>query len=341
MTRRPLLAVPLGLFLIPGAAAAQEGPSFNCDYASTRSEIAICASPELARIERAMVQSYERLAAVIGEREARAIADELLARRQACEDDIQCNAERLLIALEVFEQRAGSGGGTEFARLDDILSGEVAAPAPAPEEPEVAALPEPELPVVPEPQAELPVATAEPAPEIPLAAQAPLLPDVIPIPPSREVADAALPDPSPEPDLREALEGAEFASSDGAAASAEVAVAPEAQASFDTPLSWAFMDLEREERADLQERLASAGFFQGEASGTWTNATLAALENFAAEEDSGSFDVTTQTGAALLLDYVSSDAFASAFGTGGDTVEAAAVPPTPVGEGSTLDATEW
>jgi hypothetical protein len=285
---------------------------------------------------------------VIGEREARAIADELLARRQACEDDIQCNAERLLIAMEVFEQRAGRTGGTEFARLEDLLADQAAPPL----EEELAALPEPELPVAPEPQAELPVVTDEPARDIPLAAQAPLPLDVIPIPPSREVAAAepvatpepeaepsevaaAEPAPSAEPDLSEAVEGAELASSDGAATGADE------QAPFDTPLSWAFMDLERTERAEIQERLAAAGFYEGEAQGSWTNATLAALQSFIEEEGSGSFDETTQSGAALLLDYVRSDAFASAFGTGGSSLEAAAVPPAPVAEGDALDTTEW
>lgn len=295
---RILLALPL--LLLPAAAPAQEGPSFDCRYAATRTEIAICASPGLAQLERRMVRSYEALAGAIGEGEARRIADQLLARRQACEGDPRCIAERLAISMEVFDQRAGRR--SRFARLEDILSGAepAAPPVAAADPPAVAAAP---LPAAPAP-------AAEPEPDLPLAAQAPW--------PAEPGA----------PDLSDALDGADLASSDGAAgAIPEPAADPAADpaaAAFDTPLSWAFMDLDRAQRAEIQERLARAGYLDGEATGAWTDATHAALERLAEEEGSGSFDLTTQTGAALLLDYVGSEAFATAFG-----VREAAANPAP------------
>lgn len=309
---RPLLALPLALLpsALPTGLAAQEGPSFDCRYAETRTEIAICASPDLAALEMRMFRSYERLVGTLGEREARAIADEQLARRQACEGDPACVAERLLISAEVFDQRSGAppapaGDRPRFARLDELLR------------------PEPSLaePLAPEPAPGL--AAAEPgtlAPDRPLAADAPL--DL-------------------EGSLAETVDEAELASSDGADGpdASDAPGAPEAQAPFDTPLSWAFMDLERGERQAIQERLAQAGFLDGEATGAWTVATLAALEAFAAEEGSGSFDLSTEPGAKLLLDYISSEAFASAYAVTGDSPPVALSPEAEAGD--PLAGTDW
>lgn len=354
MTPRPLFAIPLAFVLWPAAGAeAQEGPSFDCSYAGTRTEIAICSSPDLAALERQMVASYERLAETIGRREARALADELLARRQACEGDPNCIAERLLISTEIFEQRGAPRGrvaelvpSIPLPNRDGDISGLVpVVPPPAPE---------------PEPEAQIASAEPVPVPEIPLAAQAPLPPESVPLPPSRRVetqlasaqglpeAEAAvsredlpladLPAVEENPDLSDAIDGAELASSDGA--TPEAGAGDDTEASFDSPVSWTFMDLPREERTAIQERLTGAGYFEGEASGAWTTATEAALERFAAEEGSDSFDLTTQTGAALLLDYIRSDAFATAFGSEQASLDAAAPqPPRPVEDA--IDSTDW
>lgn len=347
--KRSLLALPFVPFvLVPVATAAQDGPSFNCADSDTRTEFAICASPELSRLDWLMIQAYEGLVDTIGQREARAIADEFLARRQACEGDTDCIADRLLITMEAFNQRAGRT--TDLAEVEAILRGvparselalaepPVVIEEPTPAPPVLAAAPEPAPapPVVaPEPAAPEPeVATAAPpaaAPDVPLAAQAPWpIPD---LPTSEEFSDA--------------LDGAELASSDGAAAEPDLAAAepapdltldpalapaaadPSAPAAFDTPLSWAFMDLSREERAALQERLVQAGLFDGAATGSWTNATLSALE--AAAEGSEGFDLTTQPGAALLFDYVGSDAFASTAG----------IEPASAGVSEPLAGTDW
>ncbi|MBP1807476.1 hypothetical protein [Rubellimicrobium aerolatum] len=128
-------AIPLlltGLLLWPAALRAQDGPSFDCRDASTRTEAAICADPGLAALERRTVAAYDRLAARIGQREARRIADALLARRQACEGDRACIVERLLISTEVFEQR---GQPTAVA--------EEPTPPPPPSDPSPSPAPEP------------------------------------------------------------------------------------------------------------------------------------------------------------------------------------------------------
>lgn len=304
---RSLLALPI--LLIPAAAPAQEGPSFDCRDASTRTEVAICANPDLSRLEMRMFEAYEGLVRAIGTGEARRIADDLLVRRQACEGDPGCIAERLLISMEVFNQRAGRTG--DFARLEDLLRPDLLQGE--------AALAEP--PAVP------PVAAA-PGSDLPLAAQAPWPSDGLP--PSRDLTDA--------------IDEAELASSDNAGAELpEEAADADAQAPFDAPLSWAFMDLTREERIAIQERLSEVGFLEGEAGGAWTNGTLAALERLAEEEGSGSFDLTSQAGAALLLDYVASGAFATAFGLAeGETAAtpAASAPVAPTSD-DPLSGSDW
>jgi hypothetical protein len=324
---RPAALLPLTVALWPTTAPAQDGPSFDCQYAGTRTEIAICSSPELARLEMRMFDAYQGLVERIGQREARRIADELLVRRQGCEGDPDCIAERLLISMEVFDQRGRSSDYVaDLEPTVPLPEIEAPAPAPAPEE-DVAALEAP---------------NAEPG--VPLAAQAPWPPESVPVPPSRDdtaaASDAALAEetvaaadppveetvaaaePSVEeiapveqiappedtevaasPDLSEAIDEVEQASSDGGG-----------EASFDTPLSWAFMDLSREERAALQARLQEAGLYDGPANGTWDNATRTALETTAEEAGTEGFDLSSQNGAALLLDFVSSDAFGSASG---------------------------
>ena len=442
---RPLALLPLAVALAPGLAVAQDGPSFDCRDADTRTEIAICASPELARLELRMFGAYQGLVERIGQREARAIADELLLRRQACEGDPGCVAERLLISMEVFDQRGRSSD--LVAELDAAPETEQAAeaPVPAPEE-EVAALAPPteagsdiplaalapapleSAPIPPVRRTPAPAAPieddaaiadavpveeitppAEPAPiEEPVIADAapieeiappaepapidePVIADTAPIeeiaPPAEPVEepviadaapieeiappaeptpienDAAIADaapvediapptepapveepvvadaapieeiappaepveepviaeaseeaPAPEeetdlasaedsPDLSETIDSAELASSDGGG-----------EAAFDTPVSWAFMDLSREDRAAVQTRLQDAGLYAGPVEGSWNNNTRSALETVAASAGAEGFDLSSQNSAALLLDYVTSEAFTGADG---------------------------
>ena len=121
------------LLLAAGQAQAQEGPSFNCRFASTATEQAICSSPRLSLIERWVVASYESLAERVGRREARAIADAQLALRQACEGEPTCIEERLIFTTRVFEV---SGAEPLPFPFDDASAPEppLAAEALSPEE---------------------------------------------------------------------------------------------------------------------------------------------------------------------------------------------------------------
>lgn len=101
MIRRLVSCLGLAAALV-APAAAQEGPSFDCRLARSATEQAICASAELSRIERRMVEAYEAAAARIGRSAARSVADEQLARREACGADPDCIAERLTVALGMF-----------------------------------------------------------------------------------------------------------------------------------------------------------------------------------------------------------------------------------------------
>ncbi|WP_210526279.1 hypothetical protein [Rubellimicrobium arenae] len=276
----------------PGAGHAQVLPSFDCRYASTETELTICGSPALAELELQMFAAYQSLAARIGEREARRIADDLLVRRQACGRDQSCIAERLLISMEVFDQRARSAttrasnetaGSTEPRPTSEGAITERSRPSLIP-------------PIRPEREIDLPA----------------------------EVANSRILEPDTGGSDRPSLERApssdeiEAAIEDAQLTSSDEAPKLEGMAPFDTPLSWAFMDLSREERSHLQVNLTEAGFLQGPADGTWTEATVAAIEAFLATPQADGFDPDTETGAALVLDYIGSDAFAQAFEEGGD-----------------------
>ena len=447
---RPLALLPLAVALAPNLAVAQDGPSFDCRDADTRTEIAICASPELARLELRMFGAYQGLVERLGEREARAIADELLLRRQACEGDPGCVAERLLISMEVFDQRGRSSdlvAELEPAAPEEEVAAEaatlapeeevaaltppteagpdipLAAQAPAPLEsapiPPVRRTPAPAAPIEddsaiadalpveeiappaepapvqddaaiadaapieeiappaelapiendaaiadaapneeiappaePAPVEEPVIADAAPVEEIappaepapieddaaladaapveetahpaePVPVEEPVVTDAAPVeeiaPPTEPVEEPVIADITPEaspaapeeetdlasaddtPDLSETIDSAELASSDGGG-----------EAAFDTPVSWAFMDLAREDRAAVQTRLQDVGLYAGPVEGSWNNNTRSALETVAASAGAEGFDLSSQNSAALLLDYVTSDAFTGA-----------------------------
>jgi hypothetical protein len=173
--------IPTILLLAPAALPAQEGPSFNCRYARTASEIAICASPELSRIERRMVEAYEVLVGEIGRTAARRIADEHLARREACGSDPTCIATRLSISREAFLQLAG------------------VEPPPAVQPTVQAAAPPPAAPPAPPPApVALPPAWSAPAPGGTLA---PLPPGGIEAGAPTVARPAPPPEAAPAPDL--------------------------------------------------------------------------------------------------------------------------------------------
>lgn len=308
---RSVAVVSLALLLVGGARAeAQEGPSFNCDYAGTRTEQAICASPRLARIERWVVESFEDLAGRIGRREARAIADEQLVVRQACEGEPACIEARLVATLGVF---AAYGAATPVgvALEPGLLSGTqgtLLATAPpgtaAPEQLPIGMLP-PEERLALGPPREVatfegprPEARPEPGPEVPLAA-------AFAEEPNEELPGEELPG---EEALDDDLPLAALAPDPLDVAPPEVSTG---EAGFTSALAAAFEDLPTYRRANVQGRLSEAGYSSAPPDAAWSPATAAALLAFAREaaRQGSGFDVLTPEGAAALLDYVDSDEF--------------------------------
>ena len=80
-------------------------PSFNCLVATQRDELAICATPELARLDRAVVEGYERMLRTDGRGAAKSVAEPLLDRRHACGADIDCIKRVQLTAIAAFQSR--------------------------------------------------------------------------------------------------------------------------------------------------------------------------------------------------------------------------------------------
>ena len=257
------------------------------------------------------------------------------------------------------------------ARQDELaLSPEALAILEAPAE-EALAAPEPAGDALPEEE----IASAEPVEsDLPLAAQAPLPSDLDALleeDPAADVAGeptviaeedpsvAAEEDPAATQEAEPAVtaeqepataveEPVETASAEpvpspeemsGTIEGAELASASE-PAPFDTPLSWAFMDLIRHQRSEIQTRLQAAGFYEGPADGSWDGATLAALEDFFASEEGASFDSTTETGSALAFDFLRSDAFAEAHGLPSASAEEAAAEAAP-DPNDPLSSTDW
>ena len=178
------------------------------------------------------------------------------------------------------------------------------------------------------------IASAEP---IPSAEEQPAPDDLDPLldepSDSVEEAPAAIASAEPIPSAEEqpvlsaeemsgAIDGAELASSDETAP-------------FDMPVSWAFMELSRDQRAEVQARLQATGFYEGPADGAWDQATLAGLQAFLASEEGAGFDTSTLTGAGLALDFIRSDAYGEAHGLPALADEAVPDPNDP------LASTDW
>lgn len=109
------LAPPLALLLAPLAAPAQGvSPSFDCARAGTPAEFAICASPTLAALDRALAGSYRAARDRLGAAGRQRLLDDQrawLARRDGCGGDPACLA------------------GVMQSRIDALAGGPVAAPA--------------------------------------------------------------------------------------------------------------------------------------------------------------------------------------------------------------------
>ncbi|UZE48413.1 lysozyme inhibitor LprI family protein [Rhodopseudomonas sp. P2A-2r] len=80
-------------------------PSFNCNVATQPDEIAICGNPELARLDRAVVEGYQQVIGSDGADTAKSIAEPLLRRRHACGPDADCIKRVQLAAIAAFQAR--------------------------------------------------------------------------------------------------------------------------------------------------------------------------------------------------------------------------------------------
>ena len=89
----------------PNSSSFTATPSFNCRAATEPDEMAICATPELARLDRAVVEGYERMLGSDGNAAAKSLAEPLLHRRHACGPDIDCIKRVQLSAIAAFEAR--------------------------------------------------------------------------------------------------------------------------------------------------------------------------------------------------------------------------------------------
>jgi hypothetical protein len=89
----------------PDSSNIAATPSFNCRDAVQPDEVAICANPELARLDRAVVEGYQRMLRTDGSRAAKSVAEPLLGRRHACGTDIDCIKRVQLTAIAAFQAR--------------------------------------------------------------------------------------------------------------------------------------------------------------------------------------------------------------------------------------------
>jgi uncharacterized protein YecT (DUF1311 family) len=81
--RGEIAPAPPQIAVAPPAAERRPQPSFNCRYASSRSERMVCGDAELARLDRRLDQAFDRaVASGIPYRELRAEQDDWLAVRE-------------------------------------------------------------------------------------------------------------------------------------------------------------------------------------------------------------------------------------------------------------------
>jgi len=93
-------------FLLTAATASAQGPSFDCNKASTADEIAICNDADLSQLDRLISLAYDearRVSAAL----ARAVAREGLSARRGCGGDAACIFEAQVATIHHL-QRLGS-----------------------------------------------------------------------------------------------------------------------------------------------------------------------------------------------------------------------------------------
>ena len=89
----------------PDRSAGTATPSFDCRAATYPDELTICANPDLARLDRAVVEGYEQMLSSDGEGVAKSVAEPLLRRRHACGEDVECIKRVQMTAIAAFTAR--------------------------------------------------------------------------------------------------------------------------------------------------------------------------------------------------------------------------------------------
>jgi uncharacterized protein len=103
MIKRAVVALLAGGVVFGAVPALAQGPSFNCRYASTYVELAICDSRELSRLDRVLALEYRKAINRLDRFDAADLADDQeswIGRRDSC-DSNRCidRAYRTRIAL--------------------------------------------------------------------------------------------------------------------------------------------------------------------------------------------------------------------------------------------------
>ncbi|MET0220795.1 MAG: hypothetical protein ABW213_09070 [Tardiphaga sp.] len=176
-------------------ADTRTGPSFDCRRASNDDEIAICASPELSRLDRAIGDGFNYLRSRYGNRAARRVTDPMLRQRGDCEDDVACIKRVQQMTISLLQSRGApiqaeppAPPSSAPAAVDTPNTPPSAAPQPAP--------PSGSAPQASQPAPAPPMPAAVPAPAAtPPAATPPAVPAPAAAPETPPAKPAAAPSP--------------------------------------------------------------------------------------------------------------------------------------------------
>ena len=92
------------IFSLAAYAAAQAGPSFDCNQATADDEIAICSSSQLSELDNLMAAGFQFLRLHLGKTQANKVAKPLLSLRQSCGSDADCIMQRQIDAVETYRK---------------------------------------------------------------------------------------------------------------------------------------------------------------------------------------------------------------------------------------------
>lgn len=103
----PVLAcasVIAALFMVIPIDARAAAPSFDCDNARAKDEVAICSSSELSMLDGLMDEGFRFLKGSMSASQARQIAHSLLSARQACGADTECIMKTQIEAINTYQR---------------------------------------------------------------------------------------------------------------------------------------------------------------------------------------------------------------------------------------------